>query len=321
MTDGHYNSPDGLVKPSKKKSGFLHEIVTNRDYYLMALPALLLIFAFSYVPYVGLVIAFQKYMPARGILGSTFVGLKNFEFFVKSYKVFQVTTNTLVMNAYFIISCQIMGVFVALCVNEIRHKFFKRVTQSLVFLPYFLSWVVISGIIFSMLDLEQGTVNQFLTSIGLDPVRWYQSPQYWRGILTLANGWKWVGYTSVIYLASLSALDQSLFEAAYVDGATRWQGIWHITLPLLRPTMIILILLSVGRIFYGNFQMVYALVGSNGLLLSKVDVIDTFVFRSMLATGNFSFSVAISLVQSILGIICVWGSNALARRFSETSLF
>lgn len=295
----------------------LAELKRNRVPYLMMVPGVVFFLLFSYVPMAGAWMAFVEYNGVDGIFGSPFVGLKNFEFFVGGGEpVFNAVWNTLVLNVLFIGCGLVAQIGMALLLNEIGHKGFKKVTQSLMFLPYFLSWVVIGAIVHSMLSAH-GFVNTVLTALGMDTVRWYASPEYWKGILVAVNVWKFTGYGSVIYLAAISGMDPALFEAAKVDGASRWAQIRLLLLPLLKPTVVILTLLAVGRIFFGDFGMIVGIVRDNGLLLPEVEVIDSYVYHAMMTSKDFGFSTAVGLCQSVLGLAVILGVNRLAKKVNE----
>lgn len=299
------------------KPSFLAELRRNRVPYLMMVPGLLFFLLFCYVPMAGAYMAFVDYNGVDGIFGSPFVGFRNFEFFVGGGEpVFQAVWNTIVLNLLFIGCGLIAQVGMALLLNEIGGKRFKRVTQSLMFLPYFLSWVVVGAIVHSMLSTH-GYVNTVLQGLGGDTVRWYASPEYWKAILVAVNVWKFTGYGSVIYLAAISGMDPSLFEAARVDGASRLAQMRYLLLPLLRPTIVILTLMAVGRIFFGDFGMIVGIVRDNGLLLPEVEVIDSYVYHAMLTSKDFSFSTAVGLCQSVLGLGVILGVNHFAKKIND----
>lgn len=289
----------------------------------MSIPGIIYLFLFCYLPMMYIIIAFKDYNVQDGIFGSPWVGFRNFEFFFSmGSKAWQSTYNTFVLNILFIVFDLIFQISVAILINEVKNKYFKNVTQSIFFFPYFLSWVVIGAIVYNLLSGEYGAINGVLGLLGIEPVRWYNNPQYWKAILVITHIWKWTGYGSIIYMSAMAGFDTSYYEAATVDGASRFKCIRHITIPLLVPTATILVLFSVGRIFYGDFGMVYGVVRDVGPLLDTTEVIDTYVYRAMRKTGDFSFSAAIGIYQSILGFIVVFFSNKLSKRFNDnTSLF
>lgn len=302
-----------------KKNGFLGELMRNRHIYLLMLPGLLFFLIFSYLPMSGHLLAFKRYQLVRGIFGSPWVGLKNFKFFFSSKDWLPVTVNTLLLNLRFIVTNQLCAILIALFLNEIKNNAVKRISQSLIVLPYFVSWIVVYFMSFTLLATEEGMVNQLLTSLGAPRVSWYASPRYWPAILTVINAWKFAGYASIIYLSAMAGINPELYESALIDGANRGQQTWYITLPMIRRTALILILLALGRIFYGNFGMIYALVGDNAVLFETTDVIDTYTFRMLRVMGNFSMSAAIVLYQSVMGILMVIIFNRIVRKIDYTA--
>jgi putative aldouronate transport system permease protein len=296
------------------RHGFLREVALNRQAYLLALAGILYFFIFNYVPMVGVIVAFKDYKISLGIFGSPWNGLENFRFFFTSGHVWRVTRNTLMLNSLFLGSSVIFQVGLALLLNEIRSGFYRRVSQSLMFLPYFMSWIVVAVISQGMFGTSTGALNAGLAAVGLPAVRWYSSPALWPALLTGFYIWKWTGYGVVIYLAVISGFDPEYYEAATIDGASRFQQAASITLPLLVPTIIILVLLAIGRIFYGDFGMIYALIGDNGVLFPYTDVIDTYVYRALRQRLDFGMAGAAGLYQSVMGFVLVLASNAVARR-------
>lgn len=297
------------------------ELRRNRELYLMALPGMIFLLMFSYLPMPGLILAFNNYNFQDGIFRSPWVGFKNFDFFFGSDKAGSITFNTLYLNGLFIIFSLITQMGSAIFLNEIRIKKFKSLVQSVQFLPYFLSWIVISSLLFSLFSSELGSVNRILSALGGEPVSWYSHSEYWRFILVGAYLWKWTGYGTVIYLAAIAGIDGEYYEAARIDGAGRLQQMTRITIPLLTPTAIILTLLAVGRIFYGDFGMIYSIIKDNGLLLRTTEVIDTYVYRSMRMSGDISFASAVGLYQSLAGFLLVGLTNWLSKRYQGISLF
>ncbi len=294
------------------------EFKKNRELYLMCVPALLVLLAFAYIPMAGIWMAFTKYNIKDGIFGSEFVGLQNFKYFFASSTGMgpKVIKNTLVINFWGLIFGTILPITIAICFNEVRGKIFKKVTQSAMFFPYFLSWVVVGAIVYAFFSTDTGMVNRMLANGGHDIVRWYAEKKYWKPIIITADVWKWAGYNSIIYMAAMTNFDASLYDAASVDGANRFQQILHITLPLIKPTVVVLSLMSIGRIFFGDFGMIYGIVGNNSLLYEEVAVIDTYVYSAMRSLG-FSYTTAIGLFQSVMGLILVTLSNKLAKKVNE----
>lgn len=314
-----YSTTKTLKKPKEKreKGIFLKEMKQNWVLYLMTLPGILFLLVFSYYPFSGVQIAFREYNFVDGIWHSPFIGLKYFKAFFKSKFFAEVTVNTLYLNVLFLIIGLITAVTIAILLNELLSDKLRRVFQSAMFFPYFLSWIIISAIVYSFLNDKFGAVNAFLQSHGLATHTWYNMPQLWRGILTFINTWQSFGYNVIIYLAVIVSIDSEMYEAASIDGAGKLVQIFRITLPQLVPTVMLLTLLALGKIFYGNFSMIYSIIGDNGVLLPKTDIIDTYVFRAMRVDGSFSLATAVGLFQSTLGFVVVLLFNKLAKLYDE----
>lgn len=298
------------------------EFWKNRAYYLMILPALLVYFAFAYLPLPGVIVAFKDYNFQDGIFKSPFIGFKNFEFFFKSEYALRTTLNTLWINSNNIFWGTILAVTFAIMLNEVRILVLKKAYQNLMFIPYFLSTIVIARFVYMMFSPDLGLVNQILNSLGLHRVMWDVNPAYWVKILVGVNLWKYTGYNVIIYLAVIMGIDDGLYEASALDGAGRMKQLRYITLPMLVPTIIILTLLSIGRIFFGDFQLIYSIIGEKGQLYPTTDVIETYVFRAVKNSADFSMAGAVGLYQSIVGFILVFGSNTLVKFYNKDySLF
>jgi ABC-type polysaccharide transport system permease subunit len=307
---------------SARKQGVWSELNKNRWGYLMALPGIVFLLMFSYLPMSGLVLAFKDYNRVDGIFGSPWIGLRNFESFITSPDVLRVAFNTLYLNALFIVFGTLVQIVIAILLHEAAKKWFKKAAQSLLFFPYFVSWVVVGELVYSILSKDFGSLDKILAQLGLPQIEWYTEPQYWRAILVFVYIWKWTGYGAIIYIAALTSIDTTYYEAATVDGANRWQQVKHITLPLLMPTTIILTLLAIGRICYGDFGMIFGIVKENGILMPTTDILDTYVYRSLRVYNDIGMSTAVGFVQSIMGFILVYASNRLARKIGDgTSLY
>ncbi|WP_336789690.1 ABC transporter permease [Paenibacillus sp. MMO-177] len=303
------------------KNGVIRELFKNRTLLLMFLPVAVLLFLFNYLPLAGLVIAFKDFDFTKGIFGSDWMHplFDNFDYLFSSDTAFRAVRNTILLNALFITVGLIFEVGFALLLNEVRNKYFKRVSQSLTFLPFFISWIVVGVFAYNLLDFESGAINHFLMTIGLKPIDFYSEAGLWPLILTIAIRWKATGYGTIIYLAALTSIDNSYYEAASIDGATRWQQIRYISLPMLRPTIIILTLLAVGRIMNADFGMFYAMVGDASLLFPTTDVIDTFVYRSLRKSGDIGMASAAGFLQSMIAFVLVIASNYAARKIDKDS--
>jgi len=300
-----------------KGHGFLRDVVKYRTILLMLAPAVLFYLVFAYIPLGGVVIAFKRFDYAGGVFGSPWNGLDNIRFFFESGDAWRVTRNTALYNIAFIVVNNALQIFAAILLFEIGGKWFRKITQSVLFLPYFISWVVVGAIAYNFLNYDIGTVNVLLRGIGLEPIDIYNTPSYWPVILILVSAWKLLGYGTVLYLAAITGIDTEMYEAAEIDGANVFQRIRKVTIPNLYPTVIILVLLAIGNIFRGDFGMFYNLVGGNGVLFAATDVIDTFVFRSLITTNEIGMSAAAGLYQSILGFITIVTVNYLVRRYDK----
>lgn len=312
-----------VIKQEKKKKvlfeNLRYDFKNNKFLLLLALPAVIWFLIFAYAPLFGLIIAFQKYSAAKGILHSQFVGFENFKFFFGSQDFFRVTFNTLFLNALFIITTMVMSIMIAIALSEIQGKYFKKVSQSIVILPHFISWTVIALLAEALLKTDGGFFNSVLNAIGMESISFYQSPKSWPVLLTILRVWQGAGYGSIVYLAAIMGIDQEMFEAAKVDGASRWQCIRYLTLPLLKTTAILLFIMNVGKIFYGDFGMIYALVGQNTILYSTTDVIDTYVYRQLIESSNIGMSSAVGLYQSLMGFVMVMITNKITKKVSPDS--
>ena len=302
------------VKKEKKKN-------VLKEYwplYLMMLPALLYLLINNYIPMAGMVIAFKKLNFAKGIWASPWAGLKNFKFLFASRDAWVITRNTLLYNVAFILVNMVVGIAIAILITEVRNTKLKKVYQSAILLPFLMSMVILSYIVYALLSAENGLVNNsILPLFHIDPIQWYQKPKYWPAILIIANCWKGVGYGCLIYIASLIGIDPSFYEAARLDGASKWQEITKITLPSLVPTIITLLLLSIGRIFYSDFGLFYQVPMNSGVLFPTTNVIDTYVYRALIEQGNISMSSAAGVYQSLVGFCVVMLSNWIVRKVDK----
>mgnify|MGYP002510407601 FL=1 len=291
--------------------------------YLMLLPGLAYLLINNYIPMAGIIIAFKKLNFAKGILGSPWAGFENFKFLFNSPDAWIITRNTLLYNVAFIIVNMVVGIAIAILICEVRSTKLKKLYQSAILLPFLMSMVILSYIVYALLSSENGLVNNsLLAALGIEGIQWYQEPKYWPFILIIANCWKGVGYGCLIYIASLIGIDPSFYEAARLDGASKWQEITKITLPSLTPTIITLLLLSIGRIFYSDFGLFYQVPMNSGVLFPTTNVIDTYVYRALIEQGNISMSSAAGVYQSLVGFVIVIASNWIVRRVDkERALF
>ena len=309
----------------KKKNGvkdFFKKAYKYRAFLLMLLPAVIYTLVFAYYPMAGIVMAFKRYTYSGGIWGSPWNGIENFKFFFQSGQAGLVTRNTVLYNVVFIIVNTVVQIAVAVFLTEIHGKYFRKISQSVMFLPYFISWVIVGVMAFNIFSSDYGFLNSLITALGGEKVAFYTTPKAWPFIIVFFNLWKGVGYGSVMYLAAIMGIDTSIYEAAQIDGANVFQRIFKVTIPMIMPTTIILFLLSVGGIFKGNFDMFYNLVGNNGILYNYTDVIDTLTFRVLVVNNNYGMSAAIGLFQSVLCFITVVLANKLVGLYDrDATLF
>ncbi|TAH67364.1 MAG: sugar ABC transporter permease [Anaerolineaceae bacterium] len=285
----------------------------------MMLPGLVYLFINNYMPLPGLVVAFKQYNARHGIFGSKFIGLKNFEYLFKTNDAFIITRNTILYNLIFLIVNTVMAIMVAVILSELRGKR-KKLYQSAILLPNLISTVIIGYLVYAFLSVENGFFNNtILPAFGIDSISWYSEAKYWPLIIIFTNAWRSVGYNCIIYLATIMGFDRAFYESAMVDGASRWKQFRYITLPLLKPTIIMLSLMAIGRMFYSDFGLFFQVPMNQGALYSTTSTIDTYVYRGLLQLGNISMSAAAGLYQSIVGFILVLGANLLVRKLDKDS--
>ncbi|WP_339321629.1 ABC transporter permease subunit [Paenibacillus sp. FSL W8-0194] len=306
---------------------WLRTLNRNKALLLMVLPGTVWFILFCYLPMPGAVIAFKDYRYdtdgfLASILRSDWVGFKNFEYLFKTEDAFIIVRNTLLYNAVFIVLGTVLSVLVAILVNEIASKKMAKIYQTGMFLPHFLSWVIVSYFVFSFLSVDKGVLNQVLKFFGADPVFWYSETKYWPYILVIVNLWKGVGYGSVVYLAAIVGIDKSYFEAAMIDGASKWQQIRKIMIPMITPIIVIMFILAIGGIFRADFGLFYQVPRDTGALYPVTNVIDTFVYRGLKVTGDIGMSTAAGLYQSVVGFVLVIATNFIVRKINkEQALF
>jgi len=300
---------------SKKK---LKKIINYLPLFFMMTPGVLYLLINNYAPMFGLVIAFKDINFTKGIFASDWIGFKNFEFLFKTQDAFIITRNTILYNGGFIIINTVVAIAVAILLNEIKNHFLARFYQSVILLPYLISMVIVSYLVFANLSVETGFINKsILQPLGLKAISWYSEPQYWPVILTLVNLWKNVGFSCIIYFAAIIGIDKEYYEAATLDGAGKWSQIIYITIPTIKPVIIMLTLLSIGRIFYSDFGLFYQVPMDAGALYSTTNVIDTYVYRGLIKLGDVGMSSAAGLYQSVVGFILVLASNFIVSKIDK----
>lgn len=305
-----------------KFQNFILEIIKNKTLYIMFLPVGLYFFVLAYLPMPGIIVAFKDFNYSGGIFGSEWNGIDNFKYFVQSGKLLQVTVNTVLYNLMFLISSTVLSILVAVLIAEMAGKYFKKMAQSFMLLPFFISWVTVSAFVYNLLNYDYGVVNNLLRSFDAAPIDIYSTPSMWYFLLPLFYVWKGIGYTSILYLAAIMGIDQESYESAKIDGANVFQRIWYITLPLLKPTIIILLLLGVSRVMRGEFDMFFQLIGTNGLLADATDIIDILVFRSLVGLNDFGMASAAGFYQSVFSFLIILAANGLVKKYSsDNALF
>ena len=287
----------------------------NRYYYLLLLPALLFFLLFKYVPMAGVVLAFKDYSFQGGIFGSEWVGFEHFKRLFSSASFYEILRNTLIIIIYKLIFCFPVAIIFALLLNEIKNMKFKKMIQTISYLPYFISWVVLGTIIMELLSPSQGVVNYLLGLIGIAPIHFLADTRYFRGVLVVTDIWKNVGWDSIIYLSAIAGVDVSQYESASIDGANRWNKAIRITLPSIMPTIVTMFILRMGNIMEGSFDQVFNLY--NEIVYSVADTIDTYVYRVGLTDMQYDYTTAVGLFKNVIGFTLVILSNYIVGRIGE----
>lgn len=306
-----------MEKKTRKKVGFWE----NLQMFIMILPGMAFLIAFNYLPLPGIIIAFKKFNPYKGVFGSEWVGIQNFEFFFSSQDATRTIGNTLLYSVSFLVIDLLAAVTLALMLYYLRNRLATKFYNTVVIIPKFMSMVIIAFIVYSILSPSYGLLNQIIKLFGGSPVNWYSNPKYWPVILTLTHIWQSVGMNSILYYSSLMSMDNSLTEAAQMDGANRIHQIKHVVIPHLVPIMVITTILAIGNLFSGSLDLFYQIPKNQGLLYSTTDTINTYVYRALLE-GSLEKSAAINLFQSGIGFVLVVATNAIVKKISpENSLF
>lgn len=305
-----------MNKINGKKNVLLRNFKQNLPLTLLALPSVIVIFIFNYIPLYGLVLPFKNFNVVDGVLKSPWAGLKNFEFLIKSDSILIAIRNTLLYNGTFIILGTAVAILIALLLYELGSKSVK-VYQTGLLIPYFISWVVASYVFNALFDMEGGVINSFLKSMGKEGIMWYNEGKYWPVILIIAGVWKNMGYNAIVYFAALMGIDATCFEAAKIDGANKFQQMFYISLPLIKNIIITMVILNIGRIFYGDFGLFYNVPLNSPLLYEYTDVIDTYVYRSLIKVGNLGMSATTGFCQSVIGFILVILTNFIVGKIDK----
>ena len=304
-------------KTTKKKMNWKHWL----PFYIMFIPGRAYLLINNYLPLYGLQLAFKQFSYRKGITGSDWIGFKNFKFLFATKDAFIMIRNTLLYNIIWILIGIVFGVTVAILFNEILNKTAKKFYQTAILLPYLMSMVVVAYLVYAFLSTDTGLINNTILEgwLGKDGVAWYSESKYWPFILTFVQQWKQIGFGMLLYLSSLVGIDKTYYEAAMLDGATKWQQIKAITLPLLKPTIVMLMILNIGQIFRSDFGLFYQVPMNQGALYSTTQTIDTYVFRALLVNNNMGMSAAASFLQSVVGFIFIVAANTIVRKMDENS--
>ncbi|MEF2964950.1 sugar ABC transporter permease [Paenibacillus sp. M1] len=303
----------------RKSSPFLTSLKRNKLLYLMIFPGLVYFIVFKYLPMGGLVIAFQDYQPFLGIAGSPWVGFKHFIRLFTEPTFFMLLRNTLILFAMNIVIFFPLPIILALMLNEVRNKWFKNAVQTMMYLPHFMSWVIIVSITYVFLNVDGGVINELLAALGFNKISFLTSPEWLRTVYILQIIWKELGWSTIIYLAAITVVDTQLYEAAEMDGAGRWRKTWHITLPAIRPVIITLLILKIGSTLDLGFEHMYLLL--NSLNREVAEIFDTYIYTAGLKNGQLSFSTTVGLFKGLVGLILVMLSNRLAKKFGEDGVY
>lgn len=313
-------------KDKAEQVRFFTRLKTNKELLILSAPGAVWFFLFAYLPLFGILLAFKKYRLSGGffesLITSEFVGFDNFKFLFSSGDAWIILRNTVLYNLTFIVLGVVLPVILALLLNELRNKGMAKIYQSSMFLPYFLSWVVVSYCVFAFLNPEKGYFNAVLEQFGHEGISWYTEKKYWPFIIIFMSQWKGMGYNTVMYLASICGIDKTYYEAAVLDGATKWQQVKYITIPLLKPIITILLIMAVGGIFKADFGLFYQLPMNSGPLYSVTNVLDTYIFRALQTNGEIGMSSAAALFQSVVGFVMIMGANKLVSKIdADNALF
>lgn len=307
-----------MAKREKKKKTMLYNLSKYKVLYLMFLPGIVFLLINNYLPMFGVIIAFKNVNYTDGILGSPWAGWNNFKYLFGTSDAWEITRNTLAYNVVFILINLVLGAGLAILLSEVKGRFTSKFYQSVMLLPYFLSMIVISYLVLAFLGRDSGFMNTgILPLLGKEPIDWYAEPEYWPYILPFVNTWKNIGYYVVIYLAAVIGISEEYYEAAVLDGASKWSQVRFITVPFLYPLMIVMTLLQIGRIFYADFGLFYQVPLESGALFPVTNVLDTYVYRTFLIGGDIGMSSAAGLYQAVVGFILVLVSNSIVRRINK----
>lgn len=303
----------------QRRTPLAQRIWRHRALYLMALPGIVYFLVFKYLPMGGLIISFQDYKPFLGILGSPWVGLEHFVRLFTQDTFVMLLRNTLLLSMLLMLISFPIPIVLALLLNELRGVFFKRSIQTVIYLPHFMSWVIVVSLFYVMLTTDGGAINNLIVALGGEPIGFLTEPEWLRPMYVFQHVWRTAGWGTIVYLAALTAVDMALYEAAEIDGANRWQQTWHITLPAIRPTIIVLFILSIGDFLELGFEHMFLLL--NSMNREVGEIFDTFVYTAGIQNGQLSFATAVGLFKGLVGLVLVIGANSLAKKFGEEGVY
>ena len=314
--------PEPATSPApvaRRRRGVAATLWKHRALYLMALPGIVYFLLFKYLPMGGLIISFQDYKPFLGIMGSPWVGFEHFVRLFTQDTFFMLLRNTLVLSLLLMLISFPVPIILALLLNELRGFLFKRTIQTVIYLPHFMSWVIVVSLFYVMLTTDGGAINNLIVSLGGDPIGFLTDPEWLRPMYVFQHVWRTAGWGTIVYLAALTAVDMALYEASEIDGANRWQQTWHITLPAIRPTIIVLFILSIGDFLELGFEHMFLLL--NSMNREVGEIFDTFVYTAGIQNGQLSFATAVGLFKGLVGLVLVIGANSLAKKFGEEGVY
>ncbi|MDF2959839.1 MAG: binding-protein-dependent transport system inner rane component [Paenibacillus sp.] len=307
------------AKATGRNSALWKRIVLHKYMYLLALPGILYFIIFKFVPLWGLLLAFKEYNPYSGFTGSEWVGMKYFSELFSDANFYIMMRNTFAINIFGLVFLFPIPILLALMLNEVRHEAFKRFNQSIVYMPHFLSWVVVASMTFFILSTDVGIVNKVISGMGHETVSFLSNPNYFWGLLTAQSMWKEAGWGTIIFLAAMAGVDPQRYEAAVVDGANRWRQIWHITLPAIRPTIIILLILRLGNMADVGFEQILLMM--NPLVLSVAEVFDTYAYTHGILKGQISMGITVGMFKGVVGFVLVLGSNYIVKKLGHEGIY
>ena len=307
------------MKAAARKQSFWPYLKQNYWLYIFLIPGLLFLIIFKYIPMGGIVIAFQDYKVTRGFLGSDWVGLEHFRYLFQSTDFYRVFRNSILIRIYRLVWGFPVPILLALMLNEMRSQGYKRTMQTILYLPHFISWVVVVGMVTNLLSPSTGIINILIEAMGGEPVSFLTSPKYFRSILVITDIWKGAGWGTIVYMAAMAGIDPSYYEAAIIDGATRFQRIWYITLPCIASTIVVMLIMRTGSILNNGFEQVYLM--QNALVSEVAEIFETYTYQVGLKEGRYSFASAVGIFQSVVGCILLFITNFTAKKIGGSGLW